>query len=250
MKKILILLFFGAVLFSQCSKNDITDIINNPNTENNKAVGASANDILSTSKYPSMNIEILYMPGYMPNAAATNQMLDFLNTYINKPDGIFISLKPIPASGKASLTLEEIKEIEQKNRTVFTTTNQIGLCLLYTDGAYSQGNVLGIAYKNTSMAVFGKTIYANSGGLLQVSRATLEAAIYEHELGHLMGLVDIGSPMQTPHKDAANGAHCNNTNCLMYYKSETTDILGILLGGTIPPLDANCRADLRANGGK
>jgi len=36
----------------------------------------------------------------------------------------------------------------------------------------------------------------------------------------------------------------------MYYAAETTDVLGVLITGTIPPLDANCQADLHANGGK
>lgn len=72
----------------------------------------------------------------------------------------------------------------------------------------------------------------------------------EHEVGHLLGLVDLGSPMQTNHKDVAHGNHCNNSGCLMYYTSETTDILGFLLTGAIPTLDANCIADLKANGGK
>jgi len=56
--------------------------------------------------------------------------------------------------------------------------------------------------------------------------------------------------MQTNHKDAAHGNHCNNNNCLMYYTSNTRDILGILLVGNIPSLDVNCRSDLQANGGK
>ena len=43
---------------------------------------------------------------------------------------------------------------------------------------------------------------------------------------------------------------CNNTNCLMYYTSETSDILGFLITGNIPSFDGNCRADLTANGGK
>jgi hypothetical protein len=36
----------------------------------------------------------------------------------------------------------------------------------------------------------------------------------------------------------------------MYHAAETTDILGFLLTGNIPSLDAACVADLRANGGK
>jgi hypothetical protein len=71
-----------------------------------------------------------------------------------------------------------------------------------------------------------------------------------HEFGHLFGLVDLGSPMQVNHKDAANGNHCNVNNCLMYYGAETTDILGFLLTGNVPSLDVNCQNDIRANGGK
>jgi hypothetical protein len=56
--------------------------------------------------------------------------------------------------------------------------------------------------------------------------------------------------MQTSHKDAAHGSHCNNSNCLMYYASDTRDIPGFLLTGNIPSFDANCIDDMRANGGK
>ena len=38
--------------------------------------------------------------------------------------------------------------------------------------------------------------------------------------------------------------------CLMYYATETSDIFGLLVTGNIPTLDAQCLADLHANGGK
>jgi hypothetical protein len=62
--------------------------------------------------------------------------------------------------------------------------------------------------------------------------------------------VDIGSPMQTPHSDPEDPAHCNNKDCLMFKSVETTDLLGILLSGKTPELDPNCLSDLKANGGK
>jgi predicted Zn-dependent protease len=133
---------------------------------------------------------------------------------------------------------------------VFTTGDEIGVYFLYTNGNFTENNVLGAAYRNTSMVLFGKKIHDNSGSLGQASRTKLEATVLEHEFGHILGLVDIGSPMQTNHKDAAHGNHCSNTNCLMYYASETTDILGFLVTGNIPAFDANCAADLHANGGK
>ena len=190
------------------------------------------------------------MPGFQPDAAAINNLTSFINSLINKPGAVTVTQTQIASAGNTVLTLTDIANVEKNNRTVYTSGNQLGVYFLYTDGNYSEANVLGLAYRNTSMSILGKTIHDNSGGLGQASRTKLESTVLEHEFGHILGLVDLGSPMQTNHKDAAHGNHCNNTNCLMYYASETTDILGILITGSIPPLDANCKADLTANGGK
>ena len=233
-----------------CSKKGDTTGLPSINSENNKAVGASAHDLLSGAAYTSIKIEIQYMPGFQPDAGAVNNLISFLNILVNKPGGISVIQTQIPSAGNAVLSLNDIAGIEKNNRTVYTSGSQLGVYFLYTDGGYTQSNVLGLAFRNTSLCILGKTIHDNSGSLGQASRTKLESTVIEHESGHIMGLVDLGSPMQTGHKDAAHGNHCNNSNCLMYYASETTDILGFLITGNIPPLDANCRADLTANGGK
>ena len=190
------------------------------------------------------------MPGFQPDAASVNNLIAFINSLINKPGGVTVVQTQIAASGKASLSLAEIGQIEKNNRTAYTSGSQLGVYFLYTDGGYEQANVLGVAYRNTSMSILGKTIHDNSGAIGQTSRTKLESTVLEHEFGHILGLVNLGSAMQTNHQDGAHGSHCNNTNCLMYYQSETTDVLGFLLTGSIPTLDANCKADLTANGGK
>jgi len=251
-KKITLLTLTGFLMlgFAGCKKSDSVNGLPAINSENNKNVGASANDLLSASRYSSVKIEIQYMPGFQPDASAINNLTAFLNALINKPGGVTVVQTQIPASGKTVLTLNDIATIEKNNRTAYTSGSGLGVYFLFTDGNYSDANVLGIAYRNTSMVLLGKTIHDNSGGIGQTSRIKLESTVLEHEFGHILGLVNIGSPMQTAHLDGAHGNHCNNTNCLMYYASETTDILGILLTGNIPTLDANCKADLTANGGK
>ncbi len=246
------LLILSCCLFTliQCSKKDTITGIASINSANNKTVGASANDLLSSSNYQSVKLEIQYMPGFQPDASTVNNMVAFLNALINKPGGISVVQSQVAASGKTALSLEEIAVIEKNNRTAYTSGSQLGVYMLFTDAAYTDANVLGIAYRNTSLCMMGKTIHDNSGGLGQSSRIKLESTVGEHELAHILGLVDIGSAMQTAHKDAAHGNHCSNSNCLMYYASETTDILGFLVTGSIPQLDANCKADLHANGGK
>ena len=238
------------VLSCQKSKTLFANNPDGPDYLHNRSTGASANEILSAGKYNSLKIEIQYMTGYPPDAVAVTHLQNMLNTYINKPGGITVVTKEITPVSSTVLTIDQVKNIEETNRTVFTTGTQIALYILYTNGNYTDNNVLGIAYRNTSIVIFGKNIYDHSGGLGQTSRTKLEATVNEHEFGHLMGLVDLGSPMQNNHKDATNGNHCNNSNCLMYYASETNDILGVLLTGNIPAPDVNCAADLHANGGK
>lgn len=248
MKLNFLALLFTSLFFS-CNKTSVEDLTS-PEALHNRAVGASANELLSSNKYKSLVIEVQYMTGFAPDASALNHLQNFLATYLNKPNGITIVTKEIAASSNTPLSVTDVVNIEKQHRSQFSTGDQIAVYILYTNGTYTNNNVLGVAYRNTSAAIFGKKIQDNSGGLGQASRTKLEATVLEHELAHLLGLVDIGSPMQTPHKDAANGNHCNNNNCLMYYASETTDILGFLVTGNIPSLDANCVNDLRANGGK
>ena len=234
--------------FLSCQKTqEIIDSLD-PNSLHNRSVGSSAKEMMSADKYKSLKVEVQYMPGFAPDAAALNHLQNFLAAHLNKPDGISISTKEIAANSKTTLTADDVHGIEKANRSTFSTDGQLAIYVLYTNGNYTENNVLGIAYRNTSTAIFGKKIHDNSGGLGQVSRTKLEATVLEHEFSHLLGLVDIGSAMQTAHK--ANGNHCSNQSCLMYYASETTDVLGILLTGNIPTLDAACVADLKANGGK
>ncbi|MCH8545565.1 MAG: hypothetical protein LAT54_02430 [Cryomorphaceae bacterium] len=94
----------------------------------------------------------------------------------------------------------------------------------------------------------GGTIANNSGGLSRPSREKIETTIMHHELGHLLGLVDVGTPMVDNHK--GEEAHCNNSNCLMYHSVETVEFLSVLLSQPVPTLDDKCLADLRNNGGK
>ncbi len=249
-KTLLLICVFFIFAFTGCKKTDAITNLPSINAENNKQVGASANDLLSASKYSSVKIEIQYMPGFQPDAASVNNLVSFLNTLINKPGGVTVVQTQIASAGKTVLSLNDIATIEKNNRTVYTSGNQLGVYFLYTDGNYETANVLGLAFRNTSMSILGKTIHDNSGAFGQASRTKVESTVLEHEFAHILGLVNIGSAMQTNHQDGAHGNHCNNSNCLMYYASETTDVLGILITGNIPTLDANCKADLTANGGK
>ena len=211
-----------------------------------KTLGTSAHDLLASAKYTSLQVQVSYMPGFSPDPASIDSLYLFLNRYLNKPGGIEITGQQIPASGKPSLTLNEIVQAEKQYRTVFTAGNTVTVHILITDGTFSGDDIFAKSYWNTSTCILGKAIAGNSGGAGQISRTQLLTTLIEHEFGHLLGLVGQGTPMITDHRDPANGAHCNNPGCLMYYIIQTNSAYA----ASIPLFDANCLADVKANGGK
>lgn len=241
------------ILFSGCSKDD--DENGNPDGSlNKKSVGASAHDLLSADKYKKVVLEIQFVEGFEPQTATVNSLKTLMEQRMNKPNGITVKLSPLPAAGfgKTSYSINDIAAIEENNRQEYTTADAIAIYFFFADGRFSEdsGNskVLGVAYRNTSMAIFEKTIQELSGGFTQPSRTKLETVVMQHELGHILGLVNVGTPMVTPHQDHEH--HCDNTNCLMYWAVETGDVVQNLLGTGMPVLDQNCLNDLKANGGK
>lgn len=244
MQRILTAVSAGFVLLiSACGNLDL------PVNENNKNTGSSAHALLSGEPYTRLIIELSHMSGFHLQDETKDSLRTFLERYLDKPGGIEIYQHDVPDFPENTMTLDDIKRWEIEYRQYYSGNNSIAVHILITNGAYSTPDVLGVAYRNTSVALLGKTIHNNSGGLLQVGRTQLETTVLLHEIGHLLGLVDAGTPMQHHHIDNNHGKHCDNNACLMYYQAETTAILGFLLGNPAPGLDSNCVNDLKANGG-
>jgi hypothetical protein len=243
----------GLLFAVACSGGTEPDGRGNDEYDHDLAPGAAARDLLSADDFDRLVVEVQYVQGFAPTAAGLQHLRGFLEARLNKPGGVEIRVasSPLPIQGQATYTPADVRAIEQQHRTAYTQGTTIATYLLYLDGELEGGpNVLGIAYNNTSMALFAEKIDQHTGGVLQPSFATVEGTVANHEMGHLLGLVNNGTPMQTDHHDEDNGRHCDDPDCLMHFSVRTTDYLDNLLGGTIPTLDADCLADLQANGGQ
>lgn len=252
MRKIVAILTIGLFLIVSCSKEEDTSV----NTVNNKqSTGSSSNDLLSDTKFKSMVIEVVYVDGLEPSATAITNFVSFITARVYKPSGISVIKRAISSPGKATFTVTEISEIEKANRTKFNTADQIAVWVLFVDGKSSIDTstsvVLGEAYWNTSFVIFEQTVQGLSNSPLKPSRSLMETTVITHEFGHLLGLTNLGAPMQTDHEDTAHAKHCNVSTCLMYWESESGKSFSNLgSGGTAPQLDAQCLADLKAKGGR
>ena len=243
-------LLFSVISF-RCTKNTEGDEDYTPRPYyHNLDPGSSARDFLSNTVYTSLKIEIQYMPGLKPNPVTIDIFVNMLTARLNKPEGIFIELKEIDPTLKTIFSINDISGIESLNRTLFTNRDQLGAYISIIDGAYYDGNVLALAYRNTSVCIFGEPLQYFSGGVADDAKTKILAMLFMHEFGHLLGLVDMGTSMVADHKDDVNGNHCNDYSCLMHHTFEMNTRYAFTNFDDIPSLDINCINDMRANGGK
>lgn len=255
--KPIILLLIISIGFSACDRNleeDLTKTSAKDIRAAKRAIGVSAREILSAGQFESMEVELQYMVGFEPNATLVESLRTFLQELVHKPGGIEIKLTAIAPLNKGTYTLQDIRAIEDANRNAYNVGKKLGLYFLFLDGYSSEDSnnnfTYALVHRNTSVAMFSKRIRERTDRIGQPSRTLVENTVSRHELGHLMGLVNVGSAMEHDHEDPNQPGHCDNRNCLMFWAVETGNIFNVLDEGTIPSLDQNCRRDLQANGGK
>lgn len=210
-------------------------------------------DLLSDVKYKKLTVEVQSFKGWEPTENTLKKLQEFLEARLNKPDGIQLISTSIDPPRNERYSLEDIRKLEDKYRTRYSSRDHASVYFLFIDGEYAAnaGNsvTLGVAYGSGSMVIFEESISKYSGGLTQPPRSSLETAVSIHELGHILGLVNNGTAMTTGHEDQAHIKHCDNKDCIMFWEAETSDFLANFTG-TVPSLDSNCIKDLQRNGGR
>lgn len=265
MKKSRYLLFLtvGLLLFN-CSKDSDPAEIIEPGIDksaNLLATGDSAFDILANDNFSSLRIEAAYVAGFRPTTTAMTDFEDFLRARTFKED-ITVIYRELPSPGEETLTLQEIADLEDENRTEYNEGTSLAIYIYFADAPAEgddeqQGLVtLGAVYRNTSMIIYESTVRDLASQSVLVTNADVETATLNHEFGHLFGLVDLGSPEVNPHEDPDAANHCDIAGCLMRAELQFGGgIMGILesragKGAAVPDLDAECILDLQANGGR
>ncbi|MEZ4875060.1 MAG: membrane metalloprotease [Flavobacteriaceae bacterium] len=240
-----------------CKKDDSTDITADPKAENLKALGASAEDLLSDDIYESLTVELVYTASFKPTEESLVAFRNFIDARVHKIGGIQFVETEIPDQAGAPFTLDEIKGFEEEFRTQYTVGNDIAVFVFFSNGSSSNDTqntvTLGTAYRNTSIVIYEKTLRTatqSDPSLLPI----LEQTTLEHEFGHILGLVNIqNDDIHTVHEDPLSSKHCIVEECLMYF--DATNVLRsqlgrMLLRGSVPQLDPLCIEDLQAKGGK
>ena len=114
--------------------------------------------------------------------------------------------------------------------------------LLFVHGDFGgDSGVLGVSVRGDTAAVFLDQVDASSTPL--VGSSGIETAVVTHEVGHLMGLVDLF--LHTGRQDPQHPGHSTNTKSVMYWAVESNLVADLLQGGPPKDFDSADLADLQ-----
>ena len=130
MKRLFLLTMMLTISIVACKKDQENS--NEVSIDNNGPVGSAAHAFLSGSNYETLNIEIISMQGFSLNSNSITNLEEFLTKYLNKPQGINIFQREIPAQGQSNYSIEDLKTLEQNHREFFNQ-EKCFLCFIKLD---------------------------------------------------------------------------------------------------------------------
>jgi hypothetical protein len=115
--------------------------------------------------------------------------------------------------------------------------------LLFVHGQLAASDtVLGVAVRADTAVIFIDRVRDSASPL--VGAGAIETAVTTHEVGHLLGLVDLH--LQTGREDPEHPGHSTNRGSVMYWAVESSLVTDLLTGGPPRTFDDTDKADLAA----
>jgi len=189
----------------------------------------------------AVRLDILVEDGAAPTERTTEAVAATLGEVSGKA---VVTKRPAAVPGAGPWTADKIRQAgaDVGGRS---TGSEAVLRLLFLTGEFAdEPSAIGVAVDATTAAVFTDKV-EQARGLLG-DRTRFETAVATHELGHLLGLVDL--VLDTGREDPEHPGHSRSRDSVMFWAVES-DLIGSLLGGGPPTtFDAADRADLVAIG--
>lgn len=220
-------------------------------------------DYVSAKKYDKWVIEMDFVEGQEPPAAALTTLESRLEEVVDKPGGVEVQRGETLSARGGSWSQKDILDTDGRTQDRTTGGDTVVLHLMFLDGSYApNADVLGVTYTYSSggrvtssgpIAIFSEKIREAACPVPLapcLNENAIWTAVLVHEFGHAMGLIDLGAPMQRDHEDDEHPGHSTNQDSVMYYAVETVNVANVFRNGPPTTFDVNDKADLCALGGK
>lgn len=197
------------------------------------AVGAWAGFYLRPAASSSIVVRVLAQDGAAPRPATLQHVTATLAEVSGKP--VSATTTSLGGGAARSWTADELRGLADG---AAQSVDRAVLTLLFVRGGFAENErAVGVAVRSDVAAVFAERV-GEAAGMLG-DRAVVEEAVAVHEVGHLLGLVDL--VLDTGRADPEHPGHSPNRGSVMYYAVESTLLGSVLSGG--PPREFD-RADL------
>jgi len=261
--RIIPVLLLLAMLMIACGSDDDDDDAGDVHGDDD---GAQGEDRIAAyirgDAYPKLILEVDNASDQGPRQAVLEELADGLPLILDKPEGVESVTDEELDDRPDVWTLDDLKGLAKDTFNLPTDEETIKIHLLYVDGTYDSGEeggtILGLAWNNTHVAIFIETIQdvCSDYAILNIPKermcAKAELFVLSHEIGHIIGLVDLGLPMVEDHEDAGHEHHDVNDECLMYWAYEGESLLGLIRDRLLAGDESNlgfcekCQADIEA----
>lgn len=218
-------------MIDESTRDVIDDVAGGP-------VGSFAGVLLAPGLADRLVLDVRAGDGAAPSSVAIAAMADALRTYSKKPVDVTgpVSLRGV---GGGTHSADEIRSLASAQGSA-NRDHVAVVHVLYLAGAFEKEGTIGVAVRADTVAVFPDEVAAAASPF--ASRDRIEQAVDVHELGHLLGLVDLY--IDRNRDDPEHPGHSRNRASVMFWAVETS-LVGQVLGG--PPsvsFDADDTTDL------
>jgi len=204
--------------------------------------GGLALACLQDDKFEKMKIHFLFENGYDP--VAMELVKTRLTQVCDKPDGVQIIANEVDFAEDNSWTADDVRDARWKHGDDAMGSSTLNWYLLFPKGTYDDESVLGVAVDASTVAVFKDSIDESVNFLGRPSADEIERAVTVHEVGHLLGLVNLVYQSPIDHEDPDHPGHSSNDDSVMYWAIESSSI-GNIFSGSIPDdFDSDDKSDL------
>lgn len=207
-----------------------------PDLDGSGQPGSFAPAVLRPDRSEQVEVRISSQEGREPRRQTVDHLAAVLREVTGGKDVVVAAGPPVPARDR--WTSEELRRVagpvDQGDGTAV-------LRLLFVGGRFADADgVIGVTVRGDTAAIFSDEV--ERAGSPLVGSAAIEDAVTIHEIGHILGLVDLY--LSTGRQDPEHPGHSRNRGSVMYWAVESTLVSDVLTGGPPRDFDAQDLADL------